>query len=692
MPIDPAPSGPASALPAENLLRLETSPYLLQHKDNPVHWRPWGPPALAEAEASGKPILLSVGYAACHWCHVMAHESFDDPATAEVMNALFVNIKVDREERPDIDQLYMAALQALGDQGGWPLTMFLTPEGKPIWGGTYFPPEARYGRPGFREVLTQIAALYRSDRDQMLVQADKITAHLARPRPSDDVVLDAGLIHSAADALLGLMDTELGGTRGAPKFPNAPVLDFLARAASAGGRADIARAVEATLLGLSNGGIYDHVGGGLARYSTDARWLVPHFEKMLYDNGLFIEQLALAIASSPHHELFRSRIEETVAWMQRELAHPAGGFAAGLDADSNGIEGAFTVWTREELDRVLPPDDAANLAEVYDITPGGNWEGHSIPNRLAHPGRLSADAEARCRRELDVLRLEREKRPRPALDDQVLVDWNGHAIAGLATAGFLLRRDDWIRDAADTYRAVVAAATRDGRLCHVAHGRASPKAFSTDLASLARAALALHQATGDAPWLVEAESRLAALERHHGDGTGGFYLAPDDGDALILRKSERLDEAVPNAHGMAAEAHVRLWALTGEDRHRAAADAILGAAASTIHGNVFGTASLLSALDQRLRIMTLVIVVPRGTSPAALLEAARAGWRRDLVVDVRAEGDALPSGHAAYGKVATGGSPTAYLCREGNCSLPLTDAAALAALLTEGGASDQVFI
>ncbi len=690
MAIDPASPDSAGALPAENLLRFETSPYLLQHRDNPVHWRAWGPAALAEAKASDKPVLLSIGYAACHWCHVMAHESFEDTATAEVMNALFVNIKVDREERPDIDQLYMAALHALGDQGGWPLTMFLTPQGKPIWGGTYFPPAARYGRPSFRDVLTQIAALYRSDHEQMLMQADKITAHLARARPSEGVSLDAGLVRSAADALLGLMDTELGGTRGAPKFPNAPVLDFLARAADAEARADLAQAVEATLLGLCNGGIYDHVGGGLARYSTDARWLVPHFEKMLYDNGLFIEQLAQALPVTPHRELFRSRIEETVAWMQRELRHPDGGFSAGLDADANGVEGSFTVWTRDELDAVLPAEDAAFLAAIYDITPGGNWEGHSIPNRLAHPERLPAGDEARCQRLLDLLRAERERRPRPALDDQVLVDWNGHAIAGLATAGFLLRRDDWIADAADTYRAVVTASTRDGRLCHVAHGRVSPgrapiRAFSTDLAALARAALALHQATGEAEWLEEADRQLAALERHHGDGAGGFYLAPDDGDALILRKSERLDEAVPNAHGMAAEAHVRLWALTGEDRHRATADAILSAAAATIRGNVFGTASLLSALDLRLRIVSLVIVVPEDASPAALLEAAQGHWRRHLVVDVRRAGEALPAGHAAFGKGAVGGIPTAYLCREGSCSLPLTDAEALAALLTEGG-------
>ncbi|MBZ9938017.1 thioredoxin domain-containing protein [Mesorhizobium sp. BR1-1-16] len=680
---------------SDNRLRHEKSPYLLQHADNPVDWRPWGPAALDEAKETDKPILLSIGYAACHWCHVMAHESFEHTETAALMNALFVNIKVDREQRPDIDQLYMAALHALGDQGGWPLTMFLTPDGKPIWGGTYFPRDARYGRPGFADVLRQIAALYRNERTQILEQADKITAHIAAAsRPTEAGQLDAALLDRATDAILGIMDPGAGGTRGAPKFPNAPVLGFLAGRAEGTNRPDLTTVVSATLLGLCNGGIYDHVGGGLARYSTDARWLVPHFEKMLYDNAMLIEQLALALPRAGRDaDLFRSRIEETIAWMQRELQLAGGGFAAGLDADSDGEEGLFYVWQRDEIERVLGKEEADFLSAIYDITETGNWEGRTILNRLSHPERLSAQDEARCRRVLDTLRRHRETRPRPSLDDQALTDWNALAITGLATAGFRLQRPDWVDLARTTYAAIVDGATDEGRLRHVAsEGPNRARAFATDLAGLARAAIALHQATRESHWLAEAGHWLDDLDRHNGDGAGGFYLAPDDGDVLIVRKRDRLDEATPNAHGIAAEAHVRLWALTGNDHYRAKADAILAGSAATIRGNVFGTASLLSALDLRLNIRSLVVIVPEDATADALLDALRAHGGRHLVVDWRAEGAPLPEGHPAFGKGTVGGKPTAYLCREGSCSLPVTDAAALAALLERGVSADQVFI
>ncbi|SHF58811.1 hypothetical protein SAMN02745157_2480 [Kaistia soli DSM 19436] len=679
----------------DNQLRHETSPYLLQHADNPVHWRAWGQAALDEAKATDRPILLSIGYAACHWCHVMAHESFEHAETAALMNALFVNIKVDREERPDIDQLYMGALHALGDQGGWPLTMFLTPDGKPIWGGTYFPRKPRYGRPGFADVLQQIAGLYRTDREQILEQANKITAHIAATKESRGPSrLDASLLDQATDAILGIMDPVAGGTRGAPKFPNAPVLGFLAGRAEQTGRTDLADVVRATRLGLCNGGIYDHVGGGLARYSTDARWLVPHFEKMLYDNALLIEDLALAWPGSGRDaDLFRSRIEETVGWMQREFQRASGGFAAGLDADSEGQEGRFYVWRPDEIVRLIGAEEAEFLAALYDITAAGNWEGSTILNRLRHPERLAAPQEARARRALDMLLHQREKRPRPSLDDQPLTDWNALAIAGLATAGFRLERPDWIDLAKTTYAAIVSGATEHDRLHHVAYpGARRAKAFSTDLANLARAAIALHQATADEGWVADAERWLDELHRHHGDGDGGFYLAPDDGDELIVRRRERLDEATPNAHGIAAEAHIRLWALTGRDDHRAAADTILAASAGTIRGNVFGTASLLSALDLRLNIASLVVIVPDGSSTASFAETLRACAGKHLMMDWRTEGRPLPQSHPAFGKEAVGGMPTAYLCREGSCSLPVTDAEALAALLMRGKGDRQVFI
>ncbi|WEK51051.1 MAG: thioredoxin domain-containing protein [Candidatus Kaistia colombiensis] len=666
----------------ENLLRFETSPYLLQHQDNPVHWRGWNAAALEEARDLDRPILLSIGYAACHWCHVMAHESFEDTTTAAVMNRLFVNIKVDREERPDIDQIYMAALHAIGDQGGWPLTMFLTPDGKPIWGGTYFPKVSRYGRPGFVDVLEQIARFYAEDRDQILAQADRIAAHL-QPRPEGDgPPLGRPLLDEAARAILGIMDLDKGGTRGAPKFPNTSVIDFLARSAHRTGDGEMARAVDATLLGLSQGGIFDHVGGGFSRYSTDADWLVPHFEKMLSDNGLLLEQLALIAGVSGAGAIYRRRIETTIGWLVREMRLADGAFAASLDADSEGHEGRFYVWTRAELEGLLGPDDAAFLGALYDIRPEGNWEGVSIPNRLRSPAPLDAAGEARAGALLAKLLAAREKRVRPGLDDKILVDWNGYAITGLATAGWLLDRPDWTELAATAFRFLTESICRDGRPGHAARGGKSVHpGFSSDLASLARAAVALHQATQNGLYLDHAIGYLDQLEAHHGDGRGGYYFTADDAEALILRKAERIDDASPNPHGLAVDSLVRLWALTGEDRFRDRADKVLEAAAPMINRNVFGTASLLSGLDLRLAIRTVVILTAQTDDGAALRRAVLKDWRPTFVLDIRPDDHALPVGHPAHGKRAIGGRATAYVCREGSCSLPITEPEALVAEL-----------
>ena len=667
---------------SENLLRHEASPYLLQHKDNPVHWHPWGAAALAEAQAADKPILLSVGYAACHWCHVMAHESFEDPETAAVMNELFVNIKVDREERPDIDQIYMAALHATGEQGGWPLTMFLTPDGRPIGGGTYFPRTARYGRPAFVDVLREVARIYRADPDRIANNATVLMAHLAARPPGPGIVLDRDFLDRAAERLLGLMDPERGGTNGAPKFPQGPLLDFLWRSAWRTGEAPYRDIVRLTLANICQGGIYDHIAGGFARYSTDARWLVPHFEKMLYDNAQLIALLAAAWTATGE-PLFRTRIEETIAWLFREMRLPGGAFAASIDADADGHEGRFTVWTRADVLRVLGDGEGTFFADTYDITDGGNWEGVSIPNRLGTPERLSDADERRLAAARETLLAHRAGRPRPATDDKVLADWNGLAIAALAAAGATFDRTDWIDLAKSAFTFITATMMRDGRLAH--SWRAGKTVFpglATDYAAMTKAALALYEATFDPAWLDHAERFAATLRRHHWDAERpGYFLSADDADALIVRPRSEADEATPSAASLMAANLVRLWRLTGKDAYRDDADAILDAASPAIAGNLFASAGLLSALDLRLGAIDLVIVTPDGSPAHDFLRAARAAATPNTILSMHADATGLPASHPAAGKTAIDGKPTAYVCRGETCSLPVTDGGELAAML-----------
>src|SRR5215469_9583243 len=414
----------------ENRLARETSPYLLQHKHNPVAWWPWGTEALAEAKRANKPILLSVGYAACHWCHVMAHESFEDAETAQVMNELFVNIKVDREERPDIDQIYMSALHHLGEQGGWPLTMFLTPDGEPIWGGTYFPPTSRYGRPAFVDVLSEVARLIREEPEKIEQNRAALMERLeGAARKPGRVTIGATELNNAAQQLGGIIDPVNGGTRGAPKFPQAALFELLWRAGLRTGEARYFGAVDITLHHICEGGIYDHLGGGFARYSVDEHWLVPHFEKMLYDNAQLLELLAIAHARL-HKPLYRQRARETVAWLAREMTTGEGAFSASLDADSEGEEGKFYVWSYDQVIRELGIEDGEFFARHYDVTPAGNFEGHNILNRLKPLPYSDAD-EARLAALREKLLSVRALRVRPGLDDKVLADWNGLMIAAL---------------------------------------------------------------------------------------------------------------------------------------------------------------------------------------------------------------------------------------------------------------------
>jgi uncharacterized protein YyaL (SSP411 family) len=663
----------------ENRLARETSPYLIQHKDNPVDWWPWGPDALAEATRTGKPILLSVGYAACHWCHVMAHESFEDEATAAVMNNLFVNIKVDREERPEIDEIYMNALHLLGEQGGWPLTMFLTSAGEPIWGGTYFPKTSRYGRPAFVDVLREISRTFRNEPAKIENNRAAILARLGERAALSKTSIGRPQLDQLASRFLGLFDSEHGGVRGAPKFPQASILEFLWRAGERTGDERYFDAVELTLARMCEGGIYDHLGGGFSRYSVDERWLVPHFEKMLYDNAQLLELLALAHARTKN-PLYHVRARETVGWLKREMITAEGGFASSLDADSEGEEGKFYVWSRGELDETLGAGDAAYFAAHYDVTPGGNFEGHNILNRLNRLPR-SMDDEERLTTLREKLLSARSKRIRPGLDDKVLADWNGLMIAALANAGALLDEPVWIALADRAFHFVSKSMGRGNRLGHSwRDGRLVFPGISSDYAAMTRAALALHQATGRNIFLEHAKNWAAALETHHVEQNGGYYLTADDAEAMVVRLSMTRDDATPNPQAVTAQNLVRLSFLAGDDRYRERTDRLLDSLLAQAADNLFMHAATLNALDLRLHHAEIVVTGSRADEFAAA--ALRLSFLNRTVLRASSS-DVLPAAHAARPKIeAAPPSGAAFICVGETCSLPLTDPSALAAAAT----------
>jgi uncharacterized protein len=682
----------------ENRLAHETSPYLLQHRTNPVDWWPWGPEALAEAKRTKRPILLSVGYAACHWCHVMAHESFEDDQVAAVMNELFVNIKVDREERPDIDQIYMAALHHLGEQGGWPLTMFLTSDGEPVWGGTYFPKTSQYGRPGFVDLMKEIARLFRDEPERINHNRTGLMAALAaKPAAAGQVSVGAGELDAAAAAIGRAFDHANGGLGRAPKFPQCAMLEMLWRTGSRRRDSRFFDLVELTLEHICEGGIYDHLGGGFSRYSVDEKWLVPHFEKMLYDNAQLLELLALAFQHS-RKPLFLQRAQETVGWLIREMTTPEGGFSASLDADSEGHEGKFYVWSRGEIDAVLGNEDGAFFAECYDVTPGGNFEGKNILNRLRFLERTTDKPGTRLRDlvadepRLAALRQKlleaRAQRVRPGLDDKVLADWNGLMIAALANAGAALDQPVWLDTSKRAFAFVERHMTRDDRLGHSwREGKLLYPGLASDHAAMIKAALALHEATGAPEYLARAARWQRALDSHYtNESNGGYYLTADDAEGLIVRPESTIDEATPNPNGVAAQNLIRLAALTGDDHWRRRTDALFGGLLPGAAQSLYLHTSLANALDLRMRAVDVVAVGPRADEFAA---HALALPFTERIVMRAARPDDLPPGHPGRNVSLPEGQTVALVCAGQRCSLPITDPEQLGAAVAamRGGAT-----
>ncbi len=593
---------------ARNRLADETSPYLRQHADNPVHWYPWGEEAFEVARQLDRPVFLSIGYAACHWCHVMAQESFQDPKTAAVMNEHFVNVKVDREERPDIDRYYMKALHLMGQQGGWPLSMFLAPDGRPLWGGTYFPPEPRFGRPSFRQVLMEVARLWREDRNKLLGNAQALTHALKQRLKRRKENLPADFPSRAAYALADLYDHEHGGMQGSPKFPQVPLLDLLWRA----GRNHERALVSLTLRHICQGGIYDYLDGGFARYSTDSIWLVPHFEKMLYDNALLLGILVRAWLAT-RERLFRERIEETVSFAFRRLLVPGVGFASSLDADSEGEEGRHYVWSYRELKEAVSERNRDLFFRTYGVTRSGNWEGKIILNRLSAMTRLDDDLETRLAEERKRLLEIRNRRPMPHRDDKVLASWNGLMISSLVHIATAFDDDDLLKRAGEIMNNLVKhLQDEDLGLCQAWNGkRLSFPATADGLAAMARAALHLHSATGDAHWLDLALSWHRDLDQHHFIPEESAYAFTRRGaDDLIEDQIFAEDDALPNYHATIVENLAHLAFITGRSAFARRAMDLIERFGQEMTENPLSHAAMLSAMHFLLKGDRITLFIP----------------------------------------------------------------------------------
>jgi uncharacterized protein YyaL (SSP411 family) len=627
-----------------NRLAHETSPYLLQHAENPVDWYAWGDEAFAKARAEDKPILLSIGYAACHWCHVMAHESFEDPGVAAVMNELFVNVKVDREERPDVDSLYMDAVVALTGSGGWPMTVFLTPDGEPFLGGTYFPPEPRHGLPSFRQVLTQVSQAYRERHGEVVRQAQALTDSVrasARIEASREP-LTSSLLHEAVRGLRTGFDRRWGGWGQRPKFPPASTIEFLLR------RGELEPAAK-TLDGMALGGMYDLLGGGFHRYSVDERWLVPHFEKMLYDNALLVPAYLHGWLVTGN-ERYREIVDETLSYMLRELALPEGGLASAQDADTNGVEGLTFTWAPEE----------------------------GVPEELLEPfehGRfvLRGELPPELKRELFE---RREQRPKPQRDDKAITAWNGLALAALAEAGRRLRRDDWL-DAARRLAEFLLGplSTPEGRLYRTyRNGVAKNTGFLDDYADVAHGLYELHVATGEPRWLEESRRlALLAVELFGDDERGGFFLTASDGEQLVARKKDFDDHPTPSGNSMLAYVLVRLARIYGDDELERRA---VGAFRLVVNGlrrapSAFGWT--LCALDLHLSPPREVAIF--GEPDDEVVRAVLEPWQPNAVVAF-GPADRVP---LLEGKERIDRKPTVYVCENFACRAPVTEAEAFAA-------------
>ncbi len=663
-----------------NRLAEESSPYLQQHADNPVDWYPWGEEALQKAEQEDKPIFLSIGYSACHWCHVMARESFEDEATARILNKHFVNVKVDREERPDLDRVYMSAVQAMTGSGGWPMSVFLTSEGKPFYAGTYFPPEPRYGMPSFKQVLTTIAEAWRDRRQELLEGSDRVVTSIERQMAArtPEQVLEPRSLSQAFQSLRRDFDDAHGGWDGAPKFPQPMAIEFLLRLHRSTGEPDALGMATGALDAMARGGIYDQLGGGFHRYAVDERWLVPHFEKMLYDNAQLARVYlhAWQVTGTP---LFRTIAEETLDYVVREMRHPDGGFYATQSAESEGEEGRFFVWTLDQIRDVLG-EEADAFAAAYGVQPGGNWEGKTILTFSGTWEERQALADARRR-----LFEAREKRVRPERDEKVITAWNGLMLAAFAEAGQVLERDDYVEVARQNAAFLLKElkADDDHLLRTWRDGEAKGRGYLDDHANLIDGLLALYQTTFETRWYEATVTLMERVLERFRAPEGGFFDTGDAHEALITRPRSIQDNAVPSGNAMAAFDLLRLSQLAVEPRYAEEAERSLRQVQPMLSRYPLGFGQWLIVLEYALAETREIAIVgdPEEEEVQALVDVCRDGFRPHQVLAVGVPGTDEQPVPLLENRERIDGRATAYVCVDFTCRQPVTDAEALREML-----------
>ena len=656
-----------------NRLINESSPYLLQHAHNPVDWYPWGDEAFARAKAEDKPVLVSIGYSACHWCHVMEHESFEDETLAAIQNDHFINIKVDMEERPDVDQIYMNFVQMTTGRGGWPMNVFLTPEKLPFFGGTYFPPNPRYGMPSWRQILTSISDAFRERRDELQESAEHIVSELRKMSVVEPAAgsLSPEMLDAAFVSFTRTFDAANGGFGGAPKFPAAMSLEFLLRYHHRTGDDKALSMVTYSLEKMARGGIYDQLGGGFHRYAVDAVWLVPHFEKMLYDNAQLI-RVYLHTFQVTGDEFFKRIAVECLEYICREMLDPSGGFYSTQDADSEGEEGKFFVWTPEEITEVLGEDVGRAFCRAYDVTAGGNFEGHSILN-IKDPALAGNDRFDDARKRLFE---HREKRVKPFRDEKILTAWNGLMLAAFADAAGVLGDERYLSIAKKNADFILTELQKDGRLLRTwKDGKAKLNGYVEDYANVADGLVELFQVSGDAEYLTEAKRLADLMITEFWDAeSGGFFFTSNDHEQLVVRNKDLYDNATPSGNSVAADVLLKLAKLTGEDKYERFAVTVLRLTASQIRRHPQGFGRALSALEFHLeQTMEIVVVGEEGNE---LERIALGGYHPDAVV-VLGRGDDDHGLPLLADRTAIDGEPTAYICRDNVCQRPVTTGAEL---------------